>query len=394
MACCKNYNRYKVTNDLSGRYYEEGYKRCQVCEIFIAWNGTKCPCCSQILGTKPRMMSKGIREVAGFFMIPFLLFVVVLSASFFIIISNNIVYAHTFTSNDSASFLSVIYRVKNEAQLVASNSPPNFTLAHQHAERTMDILNRTWIKEIAETNSRVANDVARSLIGLNSSTPSSSVDIKSKINNLNDLLDEAVSVRISKDDLNNSTIQALAFANIINKIDRRYADAFGIQSSSSNASMSGMNMAKMTAMNKNKGASINMMSMMSNDQSSSPQGHNEMPLMPKNNNVTTNANTNTNNSKMVSLVDYQTTQGLVSIAQSIFDKYLKSKIRTTGVVNDSAAKTSTTNTTKIKTLEELGKSIKELKTTIDKKGSYTDAMIVMHTRIFPNLMMAFDLKLA
>ena len=57
-------------------------------------------------------------------------------------------------------------------------------------------------------------------------------------------------------------------------------------------------------------------------------------------------------------------------------------------------KRGTTNTTKIKTLEELGKSIKELKTTIDKKGSYTDAMIVMHTRIFPNLMMAFDLKLA
>ena len=89
-----------------------------------------------------------------------------------------------------------------------------------------------------------------SLIGLNSSTPSSTVDIKSKINNLNDLLDEAVSVRISKDGLNNSTIQALAFANIINKMDRRYADAFGMQSSSSNASMSGMNMAMMTAMNK------------------------------------------------------------------------------------------------------------------------------------------------
>ena len=108
MACFKNYNRYKVTNDLSGRYYEEGYKRCQMCEIFIAWNGTKCPCCSQILGPKPRMMSKGIREATGFFMIPFLLFVMVLSASFFIIISNNLVYAHTFTPNGSYSFLSVI----------------------------------------------------------------------------------------------------------------------------------------------------------------------------------------------------------------------------------------------------------------------------------------------
>ena len=53
--------------------------------------------------------------------------------------------------------------------------------------------------------------------------------IKDKVTNLNNLLDEAISVRLTKDQTNNSTIQALAFANIVNKIDRRYANAFGVE---------------------------------------------------------------------------------------------------------------------------------------------------------------------
>ena len=38
---------------LSGRYVS-GQKRCQVCEIFIKWDGLFCPCCGYRLRTKPR----------------------------------------------------------------------------------------------------------------------------------------------------------------------------------------------------------------------------------------------------------------------------------------------------------------------------------------------------
>ena len=46
-------------------------------------------------------------------------------------------------------------------------------------------------------------------------------DINEKVTLINDILDEAVSVRISKSDLNNSTIKALVAANIANEIYKK-----------------------------------------------------------------------------------------------------------------------------------------------------------------------------
>jgi len=34
--------------------YVEGQRRCQVCMIFIKWDGFWCPCCNFRLRTKPR----------------------------------------------------------------------------------------------------------------------------------------------------------------------------------------------------------------------------------------------------------------------------------------------------------------------------------------------------
>lgn len=44
MTCKNLYIRYKATKDRRTSYYSQGYKRCSMCEIFIKWNGTKCPC--------------------------------------------------------------------------------------------------------------------------------------------------------------------------------------------------------------------------------------------------------------------------------------------------------------------------------------------------------------
>ena len=38
---------------LTGRY-STGQKRCQVCEIFLKWDGLWCPCCGYRLRTSPR----------------------------------------------------------------------------------------------------------------------------------------------------------------------------------------------------------------------------------------------------------------------------------------------------------------------------------------------------
>lgn len=36
-----------------GRYLG-GQKRCQICEIFLGWDGLWCPCCGYRLRTRPR----------------------------------------------------------------------------------------------------------------------------------------------------------------------------------------------------------------------------------------------------------------------------------------------------------------------------------------------------
>ncbi len=115
---------------------------------------------------------------------------------------------------------------------------------------------------------RVANQLTTALIGLKNATttPATDNDIKDKVTNLNNLLGEALSVRLTKDQINNSTIQALALANIINKIDRRYSNAFGVgyDNDMSNTPISD------TAMSdKNMSNNMNMMSMMKNDQPNS-----------------------------------------------------------------------------------------------------------------------------
>ena len=107
------------------------------------------------------------------------------------------------------------------------------TLAQQHADNAITILNQTWIKEIAERNHRVASELTTALIGLKNATTSVKPaptynDIKDKVTNLSNILGEALSVRLTKDQISNSTIQALALVNIINKIDRRYSNAFGV----------------------------------------------------------------------------------------------------------------------------------------------------------------------
>jgi hypothetical protein len=41
-------------HDSNGNRYSTGQKRCQICEIFIKWDGLWCPCCSYMLRMRPR----------------------------------------------------------------------------------------------------------------------------------------------------------------------------------------------------------------------------------------------------------------------------------------------------------------------------------------------------
>jgi hypothetical protein len=50
MACKGICVRYKAASN----HYSTGHKRCQVCGLFIKWDGLWCPCCGCRLRTGPR----------------------------------------------------------------------------------------------------------------------------------------------------------------------------------------------------------------------------------------------------------------------------------------------------------------------------------------------------
>jgi len=55
MACKGICPRFKAKKPFgaNGRY-ENGQKRCSICNLFINWDGKYCPCCGYVLRTKPK----------------------------------------------------------------------------------------------------------------------------------------------------------------------------------------------------------------------------------------------------------------------------------------------------------------------------------------------------
>src|SRR2546422_3356621 len=54
MTCKGICTRHKAQKPVGAGRYASGQKRCQICEIFIKWEGLWCPCCGYRLRTKPR----------------------------------------------------------------------------------------------------------------------------------------------------------------------------------------------------------------------------------------------------------------------------------------------------------------------------------------------------
>jgi|TARA_R110000824_G_scaffold123929_2_gene282113 hypothetical protein len=54
MGCKGLCERMKAQKPQSGSRYGAGQKRCQVCGVYIVWEGVWCPCCSYRMRSKPR----------------------------------------------------------------------------------------------------------------------------------------------------------------------------------------------------------------------------------------------------------------------------------------------------------------------------------------------------
>jgi hypothetical protein len=282
----------------------------------------------------------------------------------FLLSSNPVLLAHTFSENENALFLTMINKIKAETQLVAHDFSNNTEQAQDHARiaeglftQKDPVVNTTWTNEISERNPRVTTDLLHYLNDLKTAiaSPSSNPNLTSIQSNIGNLLDEAVSVRISKNLIDNPKTQALVLANLGNEIYNNYGAALGLPPSTV-ANMGGISMPGMSM--PSKGSSINMNTSTGNGMSGM-NAINQSPGTIKN------------------LTAYQTAESLAAVAQQVFDKNLKP-------IAPANATNSNSN---------IANYLEQLKNAINNKSSFMNVMELVHVRLHPTLISAYNLGL-
>jgi hypothetical protein len=246
--------------------------------------------------------------------------------------------AHTFSPIESASFLSLVDQIKSALLPIKQDISSNVTLAREQAQYARLLLTDSVLKELKERNQRIATELLRMLDSLQNI---SLQNVNDNLSNINDLLAEAVTVRIQKDQLNNVTVQALAFANDTNKILDEY-----------------------TAAIKEGNTSLNM-NMTNGDMSSMKMDDGSMSM----------ATDKTNKEIVKDVAAYQRAGALTDITIDRFITELKGKSNVTSA------------------MEQVVKGLDQLKVSIQNMVSPVTIMGIVHGQIQPNLQTAFNLQL-
>ena len=292
-------------------------------------------------------------------------------------------YGHTFSPNESASFLSFVDQIQVESELVQTNLANDSTsLAQEHAKKAGSLLTSNITTEIAEENQRVANELTRAINDLQdiSLSPQQVGSIDQLVSDIDSILGEAVSTRIEQEDLENATIQALAFADLVNSILENYGNAYAVDfdmtnmsnmvmNGQSNNNMSTMTMSNMDT-NGNDNDSNKEMNSMNMSSSSTVVG------MDVGGGEGSESGINSSSS-LVNLTDYQSAQALAAKALEIFN----TELRPIAPNNSSALLTNLEN------------GLTDLNASIRNKASSMDIMMIVHTQIHPNILQAFNLRM-
>ena len=281
-------------------------------------------------------------------------------------IYNNKIYGHNFAGDESASFLALMDQIQIEVSLINTNLiDDNQSLAIDHLKQIKVLYTKNIKKEIAERNERIANEIS-SFINETSIAieKNNNQDISDSAKNFNDVLAEAISVRIDSDALTNATINALHFADLINSIDLSYANAIGTKP----MNLSAMNMGNSSTMSHGKNTNNNTMPNIKMDHGDS------MTSMSKH--TDNNPNT-TDNITVSNMASYQTAKELTNNAIELFNNTIKQNIPSNATENAKAIES----------------GLQQLKNMIESKASYNKIMGIIHGTIQTNTQEVFNLPL-
>jgi hypothetical protein len=294
--------------------------------------------------------------------------------SFGLVFANNNqeAYAHTFSGDESASFLALAESIRTELQLVQSNLASNASVAEEHAAHAREHLDNHTVEEIAERNERLSRDLPAALEDLQLSLENSTAagQVSAQVQNINDLLAETVTVRVDSEQLNNSTVWALVIANMADGVLEHYKAAYGIETNETGGghargNESGSNMTTHDNESVTMTASTNETTTAEDDHGNVTRGD--------------GANNNNNNStEVVNEVEYQIAQGLANSTIQLF--------------NDQVMELAPDNATEAVAGLEAG--LQNLKQAIDNREMPTDVEVILHTEVQPNLQAAYNLQVA
>ena len=327
-----------------------------------------------------------------------------------LVISNNDnfhiekVFAHQFTPNETATFVSTVYQLQVELELVSTNlANNNSSLAQNHAGKASTLLSQRILAEIAEDNPKLASDLNNRLVELQTITSTSTGKVQSTsqvVNDLNERLSEDALIRMAQiqpdssnflqgltktlgsmlagDDKEireqNAKTEALALANVIDSILVNYGNAYQV-------GFDMTNMSNMVMPIENDNAVPIVMNNSSDGQMSATSNMNMTAhsVNTPSNAITQHDNKMNDGYLLVNVSDYQSAQALVIKASKIFNE----KLRFTEMNNK--------NITGFITNLENG--LTQLNNVVTNRDSPMDVMMVVHTTIHPNLLEAFGLQL-
>ena len=259
------------------------------------------------------------------------------------------VFAHTFVKDSDADLIAKIQAFKVESKLIANNISDSKT-SHWHIAKSQEYWGANELNNLSQKNATLANSISTAINDLYSLSGNAGVDqmvATQKADSLNQLLDQVESAEISDSVQNNTTVKSLAIINVLNQVLVDYGDAIGSKVDLTN--MANMNMSSMSMDNS---------SSMNSGGMSGMQGMSGM----SSNSIVDNA-------------AYQSAQGLTITAQSMFND-LKS-------MNPS-------NTSSY--LDKIGSALGDLQQAIGAKESGNDVMMIVHTKIHPNFISAFNIQ--
>ena len=304
--------------------------------------------------------------------------------------NNQQIYGHNFAGDESASFLALMDQMQTEMMLINTNvNLNNQSLAQDHLNEIKKLYTETIKKEIAERNERIANEIS-SIINDTSiaigQEKNNTQDFSESVKNFNDVIEEAISVRIDQDALTNSTVHALHFANLINSIDVSYATAVGTEP----MNMSAMNMGtadnSMSHSNQNNNSSTNMSSMDMNHGSSDSSmasgmdmnhGSSDSSMASGMSKDTANNSIVNETSTISNTASYQTAKELTNVAIDLFNSTIKQDIPSNATEN----------------VNTIVSSVTQLKDMIESKAPYDKVMGVIHGPIQTTMLETFNLPL-